>query len=262
MKVVSWNVNSVKARGERLEAWLTRHTPDVVCLQELKVQNELFPWEAMEKLGYHAAVHGQKAYNGVAILARAPLTDIATGLLDDGGGDGDGADAQARLVAASVNGVRVLSAYVPNGSQVGSDKYAYKLAWLKRLRAHLQQHYTPQQPLILAGDFNVAPRLLDVARPEAWEQSVLCCPEVRAHLEQVASWGLVDVFAKHHPEGGVYSWWDYRMLGFPKNNGLRIDLIYATDGLACKSEGASVDREERKGSLPSDHAPVVVNFHS
>lgn len=254
MKVVSWNVNSIKARGERAVAWLTRHTPDVVCLQELKVTNEAFPWEAMERLGYHATVHGQKTYNGVAILSRAPATDIVTDLQDEVD------DPQARLVAATVNGVRVLCAYMPNGSRVGSDKYAYKLAWMKRLRGHLDRHYKPQDPLILAGDFNVAPRDSDVARPDEWANTVLCHPEVRKHLAELQAWGLVDVFAKHNPQGGIYSWWDYRMLGFPKNNGLRIDHVFATDSLACKSATAVVDREERKGALPSDHAPVVVEF--
>lgn len=254
MKIVCWNVNSVKARGERLLAMLARHQPDVVCLQELKVTEEHFPFEALRAAGYRAAVNCQKAYNGVAILAKSELLDVARNL------DDAEDDPQARLIAATVDGVRIICVYVPNGSTVGSDKYIYKLAWMRRLKRYLERHDTPQQPLVLCGDFNVAPRQNDVAKPEAWDTSVLFHPEVRQALAEIAAWGLVDVLAKHHPEGGIYSWWDYRMLGFAKNNGLRIDLVYATDALACRSVSATVDRDERRGMLPSDHAPVIVEF--
>lgn len=254
MKIATWNVNSVRARHDRLVAFLARHSPDVLCLQELKVEDEAFPADAVRDAGYHAAVFGQKTYNGVAILSRTPPTEVERGLGDDVN------DPQARLVAATVEGVRVLSAYFPNGSTVESDKYAYKLSWMARLGAHLRRRYQPDQPLALCGDFNVAPHDDDVKNPDAWRGSVLCHPEARAALESVRAFGLVDVFRKHHPAGGVYSWWDYRMLGFPKNDGLRIDHVFCTEALAARSAAATVDRDERKGKLPSDHAPVLITF--
>jgi exodeoxyribonuclease-3 len=254
VKVVSWNVNSIKARDVRLFSWLERHRPDVVCLQELKVTDDNFPYATLAEAGYHAVANCQRAYNGVAILSRTPLEEASRDLQDDVD------DGQARLVAATALGVRVICVYVPNGSTRTSEKYPYKLAWMKRLRRYLEKRHTTQTPLVLCGDFNVAPSPSDVAKPDQWESSVLFHPEVREHLQHITSWGLVDVFRKHHPAGGVYSWWDYRMLGFVKNNGLRIDQIYATDALACRSTGASIDREERKGQLPSDHAPVIADF--
>ncbi|MFN8423390.1 MAG: exodeoxyribonuclease III [Anaerolineae bacterium] len=173
MLIATWNVNSIKVREARLLAWLAAAKPDVVCLQELKVQDDAFPLAAVEAAGYHAAFHGQKSYNGVAILARTPIEDVRVGLAD--GVD----DPQARLIAGTVEGVRILSAYVPNGETVGSDKYAYKLAWLRRLRAHLAAHYRPDEPLALAGDFNVAPDDHDVNNAQRWAESVLA-PRRRA----------------------------------------------------------------------------------
>ena len=252
MKLITWNVNSVRARGERLLALLARVQPDIVCLQETKVVDAQFPTDALAALGYHAAVFGQRAYNGVAILARQPLTDVTYGL-----GDIDEA-AQARVIAATVGGLRVMSVYVPNGSQVDSDKFTYKMAWFKRLRALLERSYQPHDKLVVAGDFNVAPRPCDVANPQAWDHTVLCHPQTRGALAELTSWGLHDVCAQHFGEGGVYSWWDYRMLGFVKNDGLRIDLIYTTASLISAVTDAGVDRNERKGKLPSDHAPVWV----
>ena len=254
MKLVTWNVNSVRARGDRLLALLARDNPDVVCLQELKVTDDHFPVSALADMGYHAAVFGQRAYNGVAILARQPLTDITRGL-----GDID-EEAQARVIAATVGDLRVMSVYVPNGSQVNSDKFAYKMQWFKRLRALLQQHYQPTDKLVVAGDFNVAPRPCDVANPDVWTDTVLCHPQARSALEELTTWGLHDVCAQHFANGGVYSWWDYRMLGFVKNDGLRIDLIYTTASLVPAVTEAGVDRNERKGKLPSDHAPVWVTL--
>lgn len=254
MKIVTWNVNSVRAREERLLAFLERHRPDVVCLQELKVTDEAFPSDAVKEAGYHAAVHGQRTYNGVAILSREPAGPPRCGLgdlLDD---------PQARLLAAEVAGVWVISAYFPNGQRVGSEKYAYKLEWMRALRDYLERHHDPSQPLALCGDFNVAPEDRDVDRPEEWKDSVLCHPEARQALETIRAWGFEDVFRRHHAEGGLYTWWDYRMLGFPKNNGLRIDHVFATPPLAARSIAASIDRDERKGSKPSDHAPLIVEF--
>jgi exodeoxyribonuclease-3 len=196
VRIATWNVNSIRARFDRLTAWLARHSPDVLCLQELKVSDEAFPFEAIERVGYRAAVSGQKTYNGVAILAREAPSEVVRGLSDDV------EDAQARLIAATVQGVRVLSAYVPNGAEVGSDKWAYKLEWLRRLRAWLDRRFPRAEPLALGGDFNVAPEARDVCDPAAWEPSVLFHPEARAALEHVRAWGLVDAFRLHNQAPG------------------------------------------------------------
>jgi exodeoxyribonuclease-3 len=254
MKLACWNVNSVRARQERLLRWLGRHSPDVLCLQELKVEAEKFPADALRDAGYTAVVAGQKTYNGVAILARSDPTDVRRGL-DDGVDDG-----QARFVSALVDGTRVLNVYVPNGGEVGSDKWTYKLEWLGRLRRYLTERHDPQEPLILCGDFNVAPSDADIANPAAWQSGVLCHPEARAELEALLAWGLVDVFGREHPNGGIYSWWDYRGGAFSKDEGLRIDLILATEPVADLCAETLIDREEREGPSPSDHAPVVAIF--
>lgn len=252
MKLATWNVNSIRARETRLIDFLAAQAPDVVCLQELKVTNEAFPFDAIRAAGYSAVVHGQKTYNGVAILARSEPADVEKGMGD--------ADPQARLISARVGGVRVLSAYFPNGGEVGSDKWTYKLDWMRRLRKHLDAHCDPNQPLVLCGDFNVAPEARDVHDPKAWEGSVLFHPEVREALEEVRRFGLTDTFRMHHAEAGLFSWWDYRMLAFPRNNGLRIDHIFATKPLANACVAATIDRQQRKGKQPSDHAPVLAEF--
>jgi len=241
-------------RQERLAGWLGRAQPDVVCLQEIKVPDAEFPRAELEAAGWHLAVVGQKAYNGVAILSRTPLEGVATGLSD--GVD----DSEARLVAARARGVLIVSVYVPNGRAVGSDKWLYKLAWLERLRGWLERHALATDQLVLCGDFNVAPEDRDVARPDEWQGSVLCHDTARSGLRAVMDWGLVDTIRLHHTGDGPYSWWDYRMLGFAKGNGLRIDHILATRPLAGKCTDAYVVRDERKGKQPSDHAPVVAVF--
>lgn len=260
MKLATWNVNSIRARLDRVLAWVAAAQPDVLCLQETKVEDSAFPFAAFEQAGYHVVHHGQKTYNGVALCSKTPLTDVRCGLGDDED------DPQARLIAATVETtpgsapVRVLSAYVPNGSEPGSPKFVYKLRWLARLRRHLDVHYAPSTPLALCGDYNVAPEPRDVYDPAGWEATTLYCPEVREALAEVARFGLTDVYRLHDPEPGRYSWWDYRMLAFPKNLGLRIDHIYATAPLAQRSRHALIDREARKGKQPSDHAPVVAVF--
>ncbi len=254
MKIATWNVNSIRAREQRLLNWLERERPDVMCLQELKVTDDAFPFDALEGAGYRAAVFGQKAYNGVAILSRSEATNVGRGM-DDGVDD-----PQARLIQADIHGVRFLNGYFPNGKEVGSPKYEYKLAWMKRLVAHLERTASPSDDLVLCGDFNVAPFESDVANPEKWQDSVLCHQEAREALQRIREWGLTDVFRVHHPAGGVYSWWDYRMLGFPKGDGLRIDHIYTTESIARRSISARVDRDERKGKKPSDHAPVITEI--
>ncbi len=251
LTVATYNVNSIRARLDRVLAWLGRAACDVVCLQELKVADDEFPRDAFESAGWHCAVHGQRTYNGVAILSRTPLTDVTAGL-------GDGVhDTEARLLVAHVAGVRIASAYIPNGQTVGSSKWAYKLAWLGRLRAWLERSGSPGEALVLAGDFNVAPENRDVARPDEWRDTVLCHADARAAFHTLLEWGLVDSIRLHHHADGPYTWWDYRMLGFPKNNGLRIDHILVTADLGRRCREAYVVRDERKGKLPSDHAPVV-----
>lgn len=254
LKIATWNVNSVRARADRLERWLASHRPDILCLQELKATEADFPFERVRAAGYEAAVHGQKTYNGVAILARAPITDIERGFGD--GGD----EAQARLVAARVGGFRVVSVYVPNGQEVGSEKWIYKLEWLRRLSTWIERRAAADEPLVLCGDFNVAPDARDVHDPAAWEPTTLYHPDARAALAAVTARGLHDTFRLHHAEGGFYSWWDYRMLAFPKDNGLRIDHIFANAAAARLSTAAAIDREERKGTQPSDHAPAIAEF--
>jgi exodeoxyribonuclease-3 len=254
MKLATWNVNSIRAREERLLRWLGAHQPDVLCLQELKVTEDLFPMLAIRSLGYHAAVHGQKTYNGVAVLSRSEPLEVERGFGD--GGD----DSHARLVAARVGGVHVVSVYVPNGQEVGSDKWAYKMEWMKRLRAWLDRRFARTDLVALCGDFNVAPEARDVHDPAEWEPSVLFHPEARAALEHVRDWGLVDAFRLHHQAPGLYTWWDYRMLAFPKGRGLRIDHVLLSAPLAAKCSAARIDRDERKGKQPSDHAPVVVEL--
>jgi exodeoxyribonuclease-3 len=241
MKIATWNVNSIRARLERLLRWLEKEGPDALCLQELKVTEDDFPFEAIEKAGYRAAVYGQKTYNGVAILSREEPERIERGLMDDVD------DPQARLLAADLGGIRIVCAYFPNGAEVGSDKFAYKLEWMERFGELSRPSLGPGNPVVLCGDFNVAPDDKDAAHPEQWQDTVLCVPERRQALERIRERGFEDVFRKHHPEGGIYSWWDYRQLGFPKNNGLRIDHLFATPELAARCVAARVDRDERKG---------------
>ncbi len=235
--------------------WLDAARPDVLCLQELKVTADEFPLEQVQESGYEAAVFGQKTYNGVAIVSRYPLANVQEGLGDDED------DPQARLISADVEGVTVLSAYFPNGGEVGSDKFDYKLRWMERLRRMLDERFDPEtDEVALCGDFNVAPWDDDIGRPTEWRASVLACDPVREALDEVASFGLRDVVRPFHPQGGVFSWWDYRGRGFERGNGLRIDHVYCTPKLADRTIGAVVDRQERARKSPSDHAPVVVEF--
>ncbi|NOQ83711.1 MAG: exodeoxyribonuclease III [Myxococcales bacterium] len=255
MKVATWNVNSIRARRQHVIDWLDAAQPDVLCLQELKVTDTDFPYDDIRECGYEAAVSGQKTYNGVAILSRRPIADVVYGLGDDED------DPQARLISGRINGVTVLSAYFPNGGEVGSDKYEYKLRWMMRLGRMLARRFDPAtDELALCGDFNVAPWDDDIGRLSEWRASVLACDPVRDALTQIASFGLHDVVRPFHPTGGVFSWWDYRGRGFERGNGLRIDHIYCTPKLAERTIGAVVDREERGRKSPSDHAPAVVEF--
>jgi len=252
MKIATWNVNSIRARLERIVSWTARETPDVLCMQEIKTTDELFPAAPFEELGYRVETLGQPTYNGVAILSQKPVTDIVRGLPDDG------PDAQRRLIAASIGKLRVVNVYVPNGQSPDSEKFVYKMEWLSRLRAFLAATERPGEPLILLGDFNIAPEERDIRYPDLWRGKVHFHPREHAALAQLTAWGLHDLFRKHHEEGGFYSWWDYRQLAFQKNNGLRIDLILGTGPVLERCTAARIDRDERKGESPSDHVPVMV----
>jgi exodeoxyribonuclease-3 len=253
VKIATWNVNSIRARHDRVVAWLAAEQPDVLCMQEIKVEASGFPRESIEAAGYHVVLIGQRSYNGVAIASREPVTDVVQGL-DDGV-----ADDEARFLMGTFRGVRVASVYVPNGGG-GPERFAYKLEWLARLRRWLDAHADAKAPLALCGDYNVAPEDRDIHDPAKWEGAVLCTPEERAALANVRAWGLDDVFRRHHPEGGKFSWWDYRGVAFFKDQGLRIDHIWATPALAERSTACEIDRLARKGQNASDHAPVIATF--
>jgi exodeoxyribonuclease-3 len=256
MKLATWNVNSIRKRLDRLIPWLGEHRPDALCVQETKVEDNAFPRLEIEAAGYHVLAHGQKTYNGVALLTREPARDPVRGFVD--GGD----DAQARFLVATVGDTRVGTVYVPNGQSVESEKFPFKLEWLARWRRWLDVHADPSRPMALCGDINIAPDDRDVYDPEGWKDQVLCHPKERAALAELCRWGLVDVFRQHHAEPGLYSWWDYRQLSFPKNRGLRIDLILCTASLASRCTSVTIDRNARKGKDPSDHAPVIAEFGS
>lgn len=256
MRIATWNVNSVRARLEHLGDWLRRARPDVVCMQETKVEDDKFPIEALGDAGYAVAHAGQKTYNGVAIAARfgLPIEDVKKDL------DGDSEDTARRLIAATIEGVRIVNVYVPNGQAVGTKPFAYKLLWLERLRVELAARHTSDQQLLLCGDFNVAPETKDVREPKKWEGQVLCHPDERAALRKVMDWGLVDALRARHPDDEIYSWWDYRMGAFKKNNGLRIDLILVTPSLLTRAKEVWVDKSTRELEKPSDHAPVLIDI--
>lgn len=255
MKVATWNVNSIGARKERLLRWLEAKQPDVLCLQELKCVEDAFPRDEVAALGYQAAVLGQRTYNGVAILAKQELGEVKRGLEDDD------SDPEARFLSARVAGLHVFSCYIPNGQEPTSPKFEYKQRWLDRLLVYLARHHQPSEPLLVCGDFNIAPEDRDVYDPEALRDDVLCHERVRERWRALMAWGLVDTYRLHVPDAGKYSWWDYRMLSFPKGRGLRIDHVLATSQLAGRCIGATIDREERKGKQPSDHAPVITELN-
>jgi exodeoxyribonuclease-3 len=254
MRIVTWNVNSVRARLPRLLPWLEENAPDVLCLQETKVIDDLFPYEPLEDLGYNVVVHGQKTYNGVAILARHGIEAVVRGFPDDEEG------AQARVIGCAVEDVLVLNLYVPNGSSVGSDKYAYKLDWLGRLRAFLDATYDPAEKIVVCGDFNITFDDRDVHDPEKWHEKILCSTPEREALRHVMDFGLTDALRKHHDEAGIYTWWDMRGGSFPRDHGLRIDHFLMSEAALAACTAVDVDREARKGQGPSDHAPVLATL--
>lgn len=254
MKIVAWNVNSLKVRLPQLLDFLATRQPDVVCLQETKLEDHNFPKADIEAAGYQVSFSGQKTYNGVAILSKAPLSDIQTGIPDF-------ADEQKRVLAATINGVRVVCVYIPNGQSVDSDKYQYKLKWLAALTGWLKEELAQHPKLALLGDYNIAPDDRDVHDPVAWKDQVLCTEAERDAFGKILSLGLKDSFRLFEQPEKTYSWWDYRMMGFRRNMGMRIDHILLTQTLAENCTASVVERDMRKLERPSDHAPVMATIN-
>ena len=253
MKIAAWNVNSLKVRLPQLLDWLAAQKPDVLCLQETKLEDQHFPRQEIEAAGYQVVFAGQKTYNGVALLARETPVDVVVGnpLFPD---------PQKRLIAATVRGIRVVCAYIPNGQAVGSDKYAYKLGWLAALAPWLSEQLAVNPQLVLAGDFNIAPEDRDVHNPTAWVGQILCSEAERSAFQGLLGLGLKDSFRLFEQPEKTFSWWDYRMLGFQKNRGMRIDHILLSEPLAQRCTAATIDRAMRKRERPSDHAPVMAEM--
>jgi len=253
MKLATWNVNSLKVRLPQLLTWLVREQPDVVCLQETKLEDHGFPRQEIEAAGYHVCFAGQKTYNGVALLAREGPTEIVVG-------NPLCPDEQKRLLTATIRGICVVCAYVPNGQAVGSDKYAYKLEWLDGLASWVSERLAANPHLVMAGDFNIAPDDQDVYDPAAWAGQILCSDPERAAFRRLLGLGLKDSFRLFDQPAKSFSWWDYRMLGFQKNRGLRIDHILLSETLTVRCKAARISREVRKLERPSDHAPVIAEL--
>ncbi|MCA2979657.1 MAG: exodeoxyribonuclease III [Myxococcaceae bacterium] len=251
MRIATWNINGVRARIDRLVDWLRTRAPDVVCLQETKCTDDQFPTLDVQAAGYAAHCFGQKAYNGVALLSKRPVTDVRRNLGDD--------DAQCRVISGAISGVTVVGLYAPNGQELESEAYRYKLGWYGALTRWLA--FAKGTPTVVCGDFNVAPAELDVYDVPLWTGQTLFSPKERAAFEALKEAnGLVDLFREKHPGVQAFSWWDYRELGFPKNKGLRIDHVLVSRDLLGRCTGVEIDREARKGKQPSDHAPVIATF--
>jgi exodeoxyribonuclease-3 len=255
VRIATWNVNSLNARIDRVVEWIEDVQPDVLCLQETKLAEEAFPTEAFEGLGYASVHHGEGRWNGVAIVSRVGLDDPRSGF-----GDDDDPDPQARLVWATCGGVRVASAYVPNGRSLDDDHYTYKLGWLARLRAVLDARHDPAEPLMILGDWNIAPTDDDVWDPAAFVGATHTSQPERDALAAIEAWGMTDVFRTLQREPGLFSWWDYRGGSFHKKQGMRIDLLEATAPVVERAQYTVIDRNARKGTQPSDHAPVLVDL--
>jgi exodeoxyribonuclease-3 len=253
--IATWNVNSLNARMPRVTEWLDDVGPDVLCLQETKLADDKFPAMEFSALGYDSVHHGEGRWNGVAILSRLGIDDVVAGF-----DDGREPDPDARALWATCGGVRVCSVYVPNGRELDHDHYRYKLDWLGRLRNHLDRHHSPDEELIVLGDWNVAPEDRDVWDPAKFEGCTHVSTPEREAIAEVASWGLVDTLRERYPDKGVFSFWDYRNGDFHKRRGMRIDYLMASRPLAQRSAGDLIDRNARKGPKPSDHAPVMGRF--
>ncbi|MBP7370377.1 MAG: exodeoxyribonuclease III [Arenimonas sp.] len=254
MKIASWNVNSLNVRLPHLLEWLKIFEPDVLVLQETKQDDSKFPQAEIEAAGYRVVFDGQKTYNGVAILSKFDITDVQKGIPGF-------ADEQKRALAATINGVRIIDLYVVNGQSVGSEKYDYKLRWFEAMHVWVQEELTRHPKLVVLGDFNIAPDDRDVHDPLVWnEDSILTSTQERAALRRLMTLGLHDSFRLHSDEAGVFSWWDYRMAGFRRNLGLRIDLVLISDALKLQAIASGIEREPRTWERPSDHAPVWVEI--
>lgn len=261
MKIATFNINGVKARAEALPAWLDEAAPDVVLLQEIKSQDADFPRAVFEARGYAVETHGQKGFNGVAILSRLPMSDVARGL------PGDAADDQARWIEATVTGtaterkaVRVCGLYLPNGNPAPGPKFDYKLSWMARMRQRAQDLLAEEMPVVLGGDYNVIPQAEDAARPEAWVEDALFRPESRAAFRRIEYLGYTDAIRAHDPRPGQYTFWDYQAGAWPRNNGIRIDHLLLSPQAADLLRGAGIDKAVRGGDKPSDHVPVWIEL--
>jgi len=253
MKLVTWNVNSLKVRLPQVLDWLAAHQPDVLCLQETKQEDQNFPAAEILAAGYQPLFSGQKTYNGVAILSKTPASEVVTAIPGF-------ADEQKRVLAATIAGVRIINVYVPNGQSVDSDKFQYKLGWLDALVVWLKEEMAHHPGLALLGDFNIAPEERDVHDPKAWEGQVLFSQPEREAFRRLVDLGLTDSFRLFEQPEKIYSWWDYRMNAFQRNMGLRIDHILLSAALAKSCKSCVIDKEARKQERPSDHAPVMVEF--
>ena len=258
MKVTTWNINGVKARLESALAYLRQASPEVICLQEIKSLTEAFPKEAFEDLGYQCAVHGQKGFNGVAILSKLPLEEVRTGLA------GNDEDEQSRFIEAIVSVpsgvVKVASIYAPNGNPVATEKFPYKLDWLQRLHTHFRELLAEEIPFVMAGDYNIIPEPIDAKRPSAWTSDALFQPESRAAYRRMLSDGLTDAIRLCHPGPGVYTFWDYQAGAFQKDDGIRIDHLLLSPQATDRLRSAGVDRFTRGWEKPSDHVPAWVEL--
>ncbi|TFH42372.1 MAG: exodeoxyribonuclease III [Chrysiogenales bacterium] len=255
MKIATFNVNSIRARMDILRRWISDNDPDVLCLQETKVVDDAFPVDELEAIGYRAAYRGEKSYNGVAILSRHPMEGVSFGF------DGKGKDDGTRLIAARIRDITIVNTYVPQGTSPDSERFAYKLDWFRRLREFFSDRYSPESPLLWLGDFNVAPEPIDVHDPARLLGHVGYHPEEHRALAGVRSFGFVDIFRKHRPDPGHYSFWDYRARdAVARGLGWRVDHIWGTETMASRSIDASIDRAPRLWERPSDHAPVVAEF--
>jgi len=258
MRLVTWNVNSLRVRQERIESWLAEVQPDIVCMQETKLADDGFPALSFSALGYESAHFGQGQWNGVAILSRVGLENVVANFAP-----GIEPDPDARVITATCGGVRVSSCYVPNGRALDDDHYTYKLSWLDRLLVHLERDTTPGADVVVAGDFNIAPTDVDVYDPRKFVGATHVSEPERSRLTTLKNWGLTDLFRQQHPDASsVYSWWDYRAGDFHQGRGLRIDLVLGSASIASRVEWAMIDRNARKGDKPSDHAPVIVDLKS
>ncbi|AFZ35344.1 Exodeoxyribonuclease III [Stanieria cyanosphaera PCC 7437] len=261
MKIATWNVNSIRTRQQIVVDWLSQNSVDVLCLQETKVIDQDFPRLAFEQLGYHLYISGQKAYNGVAIFSRTPLTEVSSGFSPILGDIVAEFDLQKRVITGVIADIRVVNLYVPNGSAVGSEKYQYKLAWLKLLGEYLATLQDKEtREICICGDFNIALEDRDIYNPKGKENHIMSSPTEREALREVLAIGFQDVFRKFNSETGHYSWWDYRAAGFVRNRGWRIDHHYLTQKLYKQAINCKIDLEPRKLDKPSDHAPVILEF--